>query len=112
AAGFQPAPGDVESNVRARVADMAQVVDRDAADVHAHMAGLDRRERLEPARECVVDVQGHRRRRAARCRPPPTATPSAVPDGSGAPQARSDATGSPVPLRYNARQYIDAHRAL
>ncbi|MCY1383082.1 hypothetical protein D9M69_711730 [compost metagenome] len=41
------------------MADVAEVVDGHAADVHAHMTGFDRLEVLQAARERVVDFQGH-----------------------------------------------------
>jgi hypothetical protein len=56
---LQPAVDDVEGQLRARVAHVAQVVDRDAADVHAHMARLDRLEFFCLAGQRVVDAQGH-----------------------------------------------------
>jgi hypothetical protein len=58
-AGQQPAVDDVERHHHARMADVAQVVDRDAADVHAHMARLDRPKLFQTAGESVVDAQGH-----------------------------------------------------
>jgi hypothetical protein len=39
---FQPALGDVEGHHHAGMADVAQVVNRHAADIHAHMARLQR----------------------------------------------------------------------
>src|SRR4029450_8481956 len=56
-----------------RVADMRVVVNRRAADIHPHVLGIDRRERLLLAREGVVEVDGHAvspfRRFSARSRP-------------------------------------------
>ena len=46
--------------------DVAQVVDRDAAHVHAHVVRLDRRERFDRPRQRVVDAQAHRRSAAGR----------------------------------------------
>ena len=42
AAGLEPALHHVESHHHPRVPDVAQVVDRHAADIHAHMARDDR----------------------------------------------------------------------
>ena len=49
----------VEDHDRARVADMGAVVDRGAADVEAHMAGIDRHERLLAAALAVIDGETH-----------------------------------------------------
>jgi len=61
AAGLEPALHHVESQHGARVPEVAQVINRHAADVEAHMAGLQRLEGFEAARERVVDAQGHGR---------------------------------------------------
>ena len=61
AAGAQVARDDVERDHHARVADVAEVVDRDAAAVHADLAGHERLERDLLARAGVVDSQRHRR---------------------------------------------------
>jgi hypothetical protein len=49
----------VKHHHRPRVADMRIVVDGRAADIHAHVLGIDRRERLLLARKGVVEVDGH-----------------------------------------------------
>jgi hypothetical protein len=59
AAGAQPAVDDVERHVHAQVPHVAQVVDRDAAHVHAHLARHERLKVFEGAAEGVVDAQGH-----------------------------------------------------
>ncbi len=59
AARLQPAGDDVEGHQEARVADVAVVVDRHAADVHPHVAGLDRTEFLDRPGQGVVDAQAH-----------------------------------------------------
>ena len=41
------------------MADVAEVVDRHAAHVHAHVLGIDRREGLDGTRKRVVDAQRH-----------------------------------------------------
>jgi hypothetical protein len=56
AAGQQPAVDHVERQHHAGVAQVALVVDRDAADVHAHVARVRRRKGLQTTREGVVDV--------------------------------------------------------
>jgi hypothetical protein len=58
-AGPEPTLHQVERDVRARMADVAIVVDRDAAYIHAHMARLDRGKILQGARQGVVDAQAH-----------------------------------------------------
>ncbi len=55
----QPARDQIEGDKRARVAEMAIVVNGHAAHIHADHAGLDRSERLGRAGQCVVDEQGH-----------------------------------------------------
>ena len=51
---------EVEYNQHARVAYMAIVVHRHAANVHAYLAGFDRRERLFLIRKSVINLQhGH-----------------------------------------------------
>jgi hypothetical protein len=55
AAGAQPAVDDVEGQHHARMAQVAQVVHGDAADVHAHVPGLDGDEGFEAAGQRVVD---------------------------------------------------------
>jgi hypothetical protein len=42
AAGLEPALHHIKRHHHARMADVAQVVHRHAADIHAYMAGLDR----------------------------------------------------------------------
>jgi hypothetical protein len=59
AAGAQPALHHVESHHGARMAQVAEVIDRHAADVHAHMARLERRKRFQCTRQRVVDTQTH-----------------------------------------------------
>ncbi len=56
----QPAVDDVEGRHHPRVTHVAEVVDRHAADVHAHLAGLERDEGFDPAGQRVVDAQRHR----------------------------------------------------
>ncbi len=56
---LQPALGDVEREHEARVAHVAEVVDRDAADVEPDVTGLDRREDLGRPRQRVVDAKCH-----------------------------------------------------
>jgi hypothetical protein len=51
---------DPEHRVWPGVADMDVVVDRRSADVHRGATGVERRERLEPPRQAVVQVQAHR----------------------------------------------------
>jgi len=46
----------------ARVADMHVVVDRGPAHIHGRAGGIERRERLDPARQGVVEVQAAGRR--------------------------------------------------
>ncbi len=84
ARGPEPAPRDVEGDLRARVADVDVVVDRDAAHVHADVARLERLERLLAAAHRVVDAKGHLRRLAAATpiragrAPAPAASPRAA----------------------------------
>ena len=59
AAGFEPALYHVKRHRHAGVADVAQVINRHAADVHAHMAGVDRGELFKGTRQRVVDAQTH-----------------------------------------------------
>ena len=61
----EPAPRDVEGELRAGVSDVDVVVHRDPADVHAHVPGLERREFLLAATQRVVDAQAHLRSHAA-----------------------------------------------
>ena len=61
AARTQPAIHHVERHHHARVAHVAEVVDRHAADIHPHMTGLDGAERLEAPRQGIVDVKAHAR---------------------------------------------------
>ena len=56
---LQPALGDVERQHEARVPHVAEVVDRDAADVEARVARLDRSEALGRAGQRVVDAKCH-----------------------------------------------------
>ncbi len=58
-AALQPALRHVEGHGRTRMTDVAQVVHRDAAHVHAHAARLDGRKILQGTRERVVDAQTH-----------------------------------------------------
>ena len=53
----QPPPHDVESDHDTRVSEVAVVVDGHSADVHAHLAGRDRNERLLLSRKRVIDLQ-------------------------------------------------------
>ncbi|MCY1234348.1 hypothetical protein D9M72_469290 [compost metagenome] len=57
AGGTQPAMHHVEHHHHARVANVAVVVHRHAADIHADLAGFDGHEWLLLTRERVVDVQ-------------------------------------------------------
>ena len=57
--GLEHPPHDVKDDVAARMADVADVVRRDAADIHANGAGFDRLERLDAAGERIVDAEGH-----------------------------------------------------
>ncbi|EHP38618.1 hypothetical protein OR16_35877 [Cupriavidus basilensis OR16] len=57
AGGAQPALHHVEYHHHARMADVAIVVHRHAADIHAYTAGFDWHERLLFTRERVVDIQ-------------------------------------------------------
>ena len=50
----QQAVEHVEDDDGAGVADMGEVIDRGAADIHAHMGGIDGAERLLRAGECIV----------------------------------------------------------
>ncbi len=59
AAGAQPALHHVKRHHHAGMADVAQVVDGHAADVHAHMARFDRGKLFQGTRERVVDAQTH-----------------------------------------------------
>ncbi len=56
----EPALHHVEGHHHPGMADVAQVVDRHAAHVHAHMAGLDRGKVFQCTRQRVVDAQTHR----------------------------------------------------
>src|SRR5690606_27058959 len=58
---------DVERHLRARVPDVAEVVDRIAAHVHAHGAGLERFELLLAAGQRIEDLYGTHRARVAGC---------------------------------------------
>ena len=60
-ASTQPPLHDVEGQHHPGVPHVAQVVDRHAADVHAHMAGFNGPQRLQSAGQGVVDVQAHAR---------------------------------------------------
>ena len=51
AAIAQVAAHQVEHHQKARVTEMTVIVDRHAADIHAHPAGLDRREDFLAARQ-------------------------------------------------------------
>jgi len=54
---FQVAVHDVEHHQHARMAQVAEVVDGHTAHVHAHLAGLDGRERLLAACQGIVDLE-------------------------------------------------------
>ena len=60
----QQAEQHVEDDDRPRVADMGEVVDRRAADVHAHGGSIERLESLLRARQRVVQSQRNRHRRS------------------------------------------------
>jgi hypothetical protein len=49
----------VEDDDRPRIADMGIVIDRRAADIHAHMLGVDRRERLLGSGQGIVKSERH-----------------------------------------------------
>ena len=49
----------VENDDGPRVADVREVVDRRPADVHAHVAGIDRLERLLAPRQRIVERESH-----------------------------------------------------
>ncbi|CAM5223283.1 hypothetical protein CDEF62S_04092 [Castellaniella defragrans] len=53
----QPALHDIEAHQHARMAQVAEVIDRHAADIHAHHAWPNRLERRFLASQGVVDVQ-------------------------------------------------------
>jgi hypothetical protein len=55
----QVADQDVEDHGRAGVSDVAVVIGRDAADIHGHMAGLERDEFFLFPGEAVVDLHAH-----------------------------------------------------
>ena len=57
----QVANEHVEHHHRARMADVAAVVDRHAADVESHLAGAKRRQRLDLPGQRVVQLQRHQR---------------------------------------------------
>ncbi len=46
----------VEHDDRARIADMGEVVDRRSADIHAHVRGIERRERPLLLRQRIVEA--------------------------------------------------------
>ena len=56
---LKPAAHDVEGDKGAAVADVGVVVDRDAADVHADLAGFDGRKRADVFAERRIDLKGH-----------------------------------------------------
>ena len=58
-AGLEPALHHVEGDHGARMAQVAEVVDRHAADVHAGMAGFERGKGLQRTRQRVVDAKAH-----------------------------------------------------
>ena len=57
AAGAQPARHDVEHHHEARMAEVTVVIDRNAANVHAHLAWNDRLEFLFFARQSVIELE-------------------------------------------------------
>ena len=59
ATGLEPALYHVKRNHRARMAEVAQVIHRHAAHIHAHMARFERNEVFQSTRQRVVDTQGH-----------------------------------------------------
>lgn len=65
AAGLEPALHQVEGDHRARMAQMAEVIDRHAAHVHAHPARLQWGELLQFTRKRVVDAQTHEARKTS-----------------------------------------------
>ena len=84
----EPAPRDVECDLRPGMADVDMVVDRHAADVHAHMAGLERRERFLPAGQRVVDPKHALRLHASAMRPPAGRARAPPASRPGGPRAR------------------------
>ena len=58
-AGAQPFLHHIEGNHHARMSDVAQVINRHAANIHAHMVGFQRNKWLHVTRQRVVDAQRH-----------------------------------------------------
>ena len=87
----QPAPHHVEHHHDPRVAEMAVVVDRHAADVHAHLAGYQGDKLLLLASERVVDFQHGSARRAFRLASGPPSADRVVTAGRRVDVPASDA---------------------
>ena len=99
----QVAPQDVEGQVGPTVADVGQVVDGRAADVHRHLALVAELEGADGARCGVVEVQ-HPGTVTRSCRPPrperpasPTSPPSTVWRSAGPPPGRRPAPTASTP---------------
>ena len=56
---FEPALHHIKRHHGARMTQVAQVIDRHAADVHADVAGLNRRKMFQRTRQRVVNAQTH-----------------------------------------------------
>jgi hypothetical protein len=65
AAHLEPALNHVERDHRAGMAEVAVVVDRHAANVHAHLSGVQWGEFLQFTRQRVVDAQTHEIRKTS-----------------------------------------------
>ena len=59
AVDFQPALNHIKCHRHAGVTDVAQVINRHAADIHADMAGLNWGKLFQGTRQRVVDAQAH-----------------------------------------------------
>ena len=88
AGGAEPPPHDVEGDLRARMANVDVVVDRNAADVHPHVAGFERHERFLAARQRIVDAKHDLRLHAPWTRPRAARGPAPAGSPRGAQQAR------------------------
>ncbi len=58
-AGLEPPLNHIKSHHHPCVADMTQVIDRHATDIHAHVTGLKRSEGLQRTRKRVENAQTH-----------------------------------------------------
>ena len=59
AALLEPALHHIEGHHHSRMADMAEIVNRHAADIHAHLTRHERGKRLDRTGQGVVDAKGH-----------------------------------------------------